>query len=1114
MLIKRKWLAASIVAALGAAGATVMHIQRSAEGGDGTAGASQSSATGGSTASTPGGSTPETYTEPYIVVMTEAPLASYRGGVSGLAAPSRMTGGRGGSRLDVRSANARRYVQFLQQVQTTRTADLGRAVGRPLHVRFRMQHALNAIVADLTPDEAARLAAAPGVAFVEAYHEYPLATDVGPGLIGAEPVWNGTAPGESGRFQGEGIVVGIIDSGINFASPSFSAIDPVDGYRHVNELGSGNYLGTCAPGGPDEGRCNDKLIGGYDFVCNVQTSPTNPALNLCNQPAVYREEPGFGDTNSHGSHVASTAAGNRRDITYKGAELRISGVAPRANIIAYDTCYTNVATGQGLCPNVSTAAAVNQAVADGVVDVLNYSIGGGTNPWGDAISQAFLNAVDAGIYVAAAAGNSGPGPATTGHHQPWVGTTAASQHGRADFVLLMDVTGPAPVPEALRGIILNEGGGSPGLANSLPAGTPLRVSPGIDTAADGCAAFPSGAFTGSVALVRRGTCAFSVKASNAAAAGAVAVLIANNGPGAVTPSVPGATVPVFGMTQADGDAIRDFAGGPGGVVAVSIPKAAVARTNTPDQLAAFSSRGPGLSGGILKPDVTAPGVSVLAAISGTTLAPGSENVVGLLSGTSMASPHHTGAVALIRQGRPTWTPAEVKSALVMTATRAVLMEDGITPADPFARGGGRIRVDEAIRAGLVLDETKVNYLAANPATGGDPSSLNLPNLIDSSCFERCTFTRTFRNTQSYRQAWSVKVEGLDARAVPATFVAAPGESVTVRFTVHARRVANDGRFNFGEVVLQPRALGNPNQPELRLPVAVAVQPPAAVLPLSLDVSVPAGGKTTVPMTLGNGGGSLLRFSVDNTGSAAVEIANTAPTAAGSGFRSARYIDAVNPPSNYAADDFELGSSTRLTTLVARGFLLSSTPLAAAAQSITWGLYPDAGGVPAGHPDTGGAVWSFTAAPSAAGVGTAGSVISLDLAAAGQDVVLPKGRYWLVVSARTTFANRWVWYASDTASAGSLAGLATITPAAGGWATNTAFPGLSWLVAAQVPCGAGWIARITPPIGSVEPGASSVLSLGVDARGLAAGQYEGYACIASNDPRTPRTATRIALTVTP
>lgn len=1109
MSMQRKWLAASIIAALGAAGATVMHFHQSSSGADDPQSPAQAGGPGGVPPAAAGGSTMDTAPRPHIVVLSEAPLASYRGGITGLAAPTRLQGARAG-RIDVRGAPARRYVQFLQQVQATRAADLGRAIGRPLQVRQRMQHAVNAIVADLTPEEARQLEAQSGVAFVEPYREDVVDTDIGPRLIGAEPVWTGTVPGESGRFQGEGVVVGVIDTGINFGSPSFAAVDPADGYVHVNELGAGNYLGTCAPGGADAGRCNDKLIGGYDFVCNISTGP---GTTICSQPSLYREEPGFGDTNGHGSHTASTAAGNRRDVVFRGNSLRISGVAPRANVIAYDTCYTNLSTGQGLCPNVATLAAVNQAVADGVVDVINYSIGGGTNPWGDAISQAFLNAVDAGIYVAASAGNSGPGESTLGHHQPWVSTTAASQHGRGDFVFTMDVTAPTPVPDALRGIVLSEGSGSPPLANTLPPGTPLRVSPGINTTSDGCAAYPAGTFTGSIALVRRGTCAFSIKVANAAAAGAVTVVISNNAAGGITPSVPGVTVPVFGTTQAAGDAIRDFAGGPGGTVAATIPKGATPAPNTPNQLAGFSSRGPG--GAVLKPDLTAPGVSILAVISGTTIS-GSENVIGLLSGTSMASPHNAGAAALLKQARPGWTPSEIKSALMMTAVRDVLLEDGATPAHPFARGAGRIRVDQAIRAGLVLDETKARYLAANPAAGGDPSDLNLASLTNADCFKRCTFTRTFRNTLGHRQGWRVQLEGIRATVSPGAFVLDAGQRATVTFTVNTSDIEPNGGWVFSEAVLQPNGPGNPNQPLLRLPAAIAVQPPQAVLPAQVEASLPSGMRSQVDVVLGNAGGSTLRYSAEPGGTAALVIANTQPTSSGSGFRSSRYTDTSNPPGQYAADDFVLHGSTRLTSLVAHGFLLTTVPLATATQDITWSLYPDAGGVPSGNPETAlaAAVWSYTAPPVSAGVGTTNSTITLDLAAAGQNVTLPAGRYWLVVNARTTFANRWVWYAADAGTAGSLPGFAAITPAAGGWSASTAFPGLAWGVGAEVACGAPWIGSITPGSGNVAPGAATNLRMRLDTRGLSPGRYNAYACLTTNDPGRPRVATPVALTVTP
>lgn len=1111
----RKWAVACSLAAVGAAvGATVLTLS-----GTGQFAALTGSTGGGSSAPPASAAATAMDARPskqHIVVFREAPLASFKGG-AGLAAPARIQSGPKRGRIDVRSAQARNYVRHLEGVQMGHEADLGRALGHSLEVRKRMQHAVNAIIADLSDVDAERIREMPEVAFVEEYREYEIETDVGPRLIGAEPVWNGTVPGTTGRFQGEGVVVGIIDSGINFGSPSFAAVDPIDGYQHANPRGAGNYLGTCAAGGVDEGRCNDKLIGGYDFVCGLAPDPSQPANTYCSLTSTYREEPGFGDTSSHGSHVASTVAGNRRDASYKGATVRIAGVAPRANIVAYDVCYTNVADGRGLCPNVASVQAVNQAVADGIVDVLNFSIGGGVDPWSDSVSMAFLNAVDAGIYVATSAGNSGPGPNTMGHHEPWTGSTAAAQHGRGDYGFLMDITGPGAVPSTLRGVVLNEGSGGTPFTASIPGTTPLRVSAGIDTTNDGCSAFAAGAFQGTVAVIRRGTCSFAIKANNAAAAGAVAIIVANNQAGVIAPSVPGTTIPAFGVQQATGNALRDFHTANGGAT-VSIPYPPVALANTPDQLAAFSSRGPADVYDLLKPDVTAPGVNVLAVVAGTTLT-GFESAVGLMSGTSMASPHHAGAAALLRQAKPTWTVPEVKSALAMTAKQEVLLEDGVTPANAFARGAGRIQVDAAVRAGLVLHETKANYMAADPWSGGDPTSLNQPSLINSECFERCVFKRTFRNTLTHRQAWAVKMQGLSATVSPALFTVNPGESKTVTITVNAYQLPANGAFNFGTLVLTAQSAGNPNQPVLRLPVTVAVQPAAIeVAPNAINLALLAGGNGVANVAVSNTGGSRLNFAVDNTGAADSNVVNEPATLAGSGFRSTRYTDAgMNPPGQYAADDFTLTETTRLSQLTAEGFTVSGADLASMAANLTWSIFPDASGVPAGNPETspGMAVWTYTAAPASAGVTTAAGTIGLNLLTAGQNVTLPPGRYWLVVNSRSSFANRWVWFASDSGDGTFM----TIAPGATGtgvWTTptGTAFRGLAWLVNAQVVCGASWIGSATPSSGQVAPGTSSNVQVQVSAASLAAGSYTGYACVSSNDARRPKVAVRIALTVTP
>ncbi|HEY0661637.1 MAG TPA: S8 family serine peptidase [Lysobacter sp.] len=756
--------------------------------------------------------------QPHLVIFREAPLATYRGGI-GIASP-RATGN---GRLNAKSKQARDYVKYLETRQRDHEQRLGRAIGRPLQVSSRMQHAVNGFVTVLSADEAAKLRLQSDVALVEAYREYELDTDVGPTLIGATAVWEGvpaTVGNGTNQAMGEGVVVGILDSGINFGSPSFTAAAS-DGYVHVNPNGTGNFIGTCAPGGADDGRCNDKLIGGHDFVCGA------PA-NRCGV-ANIREEPGFGDTNGHGSHTASTVAGNGRDVEIRGVQRRISGVAPRANIIAYDVCYTEISTARGLCPNLSSVAAVNQAIADGI-DVINFSISGGTSPWSDAVSLAFLNAVDAGVYVAASAGNSGPGAATLGHNEPWVSSTAAAQHGRQGFDFFLSLTGPGTVPPGLTAVALTPGSGGVDLAANIPGNTPLVLIPGtaanagIDGTSDGCAAYPADTFAGAIAVIRRGTCTFAVKANNARDAGALAVVIANNASALTTPSVPGTTIPVFIANQSDSNAIRDFYIANSGATA-GIPFPALVTTNTVDALASFSSRGPAAFD-VLKPDITAPGVNILAVVAGTTLT-GFENAIGLLSGTSMASPHQAGAAALLRQLNPSWTVPEIKSALTMTASQTVLLEDQTTPANAFGAGAGRIRVDLATRAGLVLNETKANYLAANPGAGGDPSTLNQPSMAKGRCVGTCTFVRTVRNTLPYKHQWKITVQGLSATVLPAALTLKPGESRQILITIDNSGHPADGSWRFGTLQLKPQnsAIGNQALPVLHMPIAVSVPPP-------------------------------------------------------------------------------------------------------------------------------------------------------------------------------------------------------------------------------------------------------------------------------------------------
>lgn len=1052
----------------------------------------------------------------FIVVYREAPLATYRGEIQGLPAPERLparsartgtaaataaTTGAAAGRIAVRGARARDYVRFLEGRQVAHESRIASVVGRRLRVERRMQHALNASVVEMNPREAMLVEQLPEVAFVEEYREYEQETDVGPTLIGAPALWNATPA----QYRGDGIVFGIIDSGINFGSPSFSAQD-ADGYTHTNPLGAGVYLGTCAPGGIDEGRCNAKLIGGYDFVCAAPG-------NQCGVANV-REEPGFGDTNSHGSHTASTAAGNVRTVSYRGNSIRMSGVAPRANIIAYDVCYTEISTGRGLCPNTSSAAAVNQALADGVVDVINFSIAGGSSPWSEAVSLAFLNVTDAGIYVATSAGNSGPAANSLGHLEPWTGTTAAATHGRGEMVYYLQVTGPGSVPPAVGAILLTEGGGGTPFAAALPPGTPLRISAGFDTADDGCAAYPANTFQGAIAVIRRGTCAFTAKADNAVAAGALAVVIGNNQTGVISPSVPGAVRPVFGIEQVDANALRDFAATLGNLATAAIPYPAIQVPNTPDVLGDFSSRGPAGAFDLVKPDVTAPGVRILAAVSGTTVT-GAENAVDLMDGTSMASPHHAGAAGLLKQAQPGWTVQEIKSALMMTAKESVLKEDGTTAADAFAMGAGRIQVDQALKAGLVMDETKANFLAANPANGGDVSALNVPSLGKAKCPSSCTFTRVFRNTLATRQSWTAKVQGgVTGLVTPSLFTLNPGESKAVKVTVVTSGLPNDGTWGFGKLVISPQG-GNTSQPVLHLPIAVAVPPPSiSATPASSSLMLPVGGTGSVLLNVANVGGSPLDWQLTTGGTGTRTLVAQAGNQT-NGRRSTRFVDAatVGARAQLSADDFTLTESTSIKRIVAEGFVNGGT--LASATNVNWSIYRDVGGNPEGNPESSPelALWSYTSGPAGTGVTTSGyATIDLDLAAAGQNVSLPAGHYWLVVSVRAPLATSWFWFnatSGDSVYRGAIIG----TDGSGGWSAIAGAPGLAFGLHGANSCGATWIGAATRPSGRVAPGASQSTQVQVSAAGLAPGTYVGFVCVASNDPLQATVALRVALTVT-
>ena len=683
-------------------------------------------------------------TESYIIRFTEQGLLTYRGNVAGLAstAPDRARG----DKLDRNTPAARAYEAWLSSQRMQHRATIEGTLGRALDVTHSYGITFNGIAADLSADEAAEIANLPGVESVEPAGVYHLDTYRGPTFIGADQVWDGSSTPTGIGTRGEGVVVGIIDGGANLTHPSFA-----------NDASCGF--------GPD----NPKLIA-------VDCSTSSGGICNGSDPSA---NPGFG----HGVHTASTAAGNVIDNTDSPApnlpdDVTMSGVAPCAQIHQYKVCATNS------CNGAAIAAGIQNAIADGV-DVINFSISGGTSPWTDN-DRSFLSAVDAGVFVAASAGNNTPtDPTVVGrvnHRGPWVMTVAASSHD-ATLGPSLSLTGPGTPPAVTQSVSLTPGSTTP--VSSIPNWTdkPIKTYPSNIEGCTEMGGITAGAFTDSIAVLRRGTCNFSEKIENAYNAGAIMVVIANNVPEPISMDTTGApNVPSFSLNNpATGDAIITFlTDNPTSATADVAPLAI--NLDQGDVLASFSYRGPTPNplADLTKPDITGPGVNIYAA---SDVAVGNYEV---MSGTSMSSPHVAGAGALVKAVHNDWTPIEIRSALMTTAKADGFKEDGIAPWNVDDVGSGRVNVADAVRAGLTMNETTANFLAANPSGGSlNVKQLNVPSMRNMDCTPGCTWTRTFKNRLATTGNWTISADtgaSFTVTASPANFSLAPDAEQTVTFT--------------------------------------------------------------------------------------------------------------------------------------------------------------------------------------------------------------------------------------------------------------------------------------------------------------------------------------------
>jgi len=662
----------------------------------------------------------------YIVQMEGQPVIAYEGDVAGYQATKPGKG----QKINPKSAHVKKYAAYLEANQ-----DQANTSVRAEKV-YSYRYAFNGFAARMTQSDAAALKGRGDVINVWKDEIRHLQTNTSPAYIGL------TQPGRawSKGYAGEDMVIGVIDTGVWPENPSFADVKtflkgnkgakkpygPIpDGFNP-----SGCDFGSADPL-DDPFTCNNKVITArcYNLGFSLSLDPNNP----CGGDGFFNNSFDFQsarDNNGHGSHTASTAGGNYG--VDAGAGM-ISGMAPRARIAAYKVCWI------GGCAESDSAAAIDQAVADGV-DAINFSIGGASNFFGTPDSVAFLFAASAGVFVATSNGNAGPGAGTVGTPSgvPWITATGATQD---DGVNNGNVE--VHTPGGIAGdYFALEGAGPVLLVDTGP------ISGDVTLTSDPLACGPVAPISG-IALVSRGVCAFTDKYNNAAAAGASAIIVFNDGTDAsridpIIMAAPGTTIPGVMVSFFDG---LTMAGETGVTATVSSVSGA-------NRTAEFSSRGPNNGAlDIIKPDVSAPGVAILAAGAGT-------NTFISINGTSMASPHVAGAFALLKQAHPDWSAAIARSALMTTARQDLMKSFTDTPADPFDIGAGEILPSDAFDPGLAYDAGLFEYAAFTcgadmgiftpgscdflESTGlpFDGSDLNLPSIGIGSLIGSQTVTRT------------------------------------------------------------------------------------------------------------------------------------------------------------------------------------------------------------------------------------------------------------------------------------------------------------------------------------------------------------------------------------
>ncbi|KAF3660763.1 Subtilisin-like protease SBT3.3 [Capsicum annuum] len=575
--------------------------------------------------------------------------------------------------------------------------------------------------------------------------------------------------------------------------------------------------------------CNRKLIGAKYFLKGLEAEVGRPIIKdpsfLQNEFASPRDE------NSHGTHTSSTAGGSfAPNASYHGlAYGTVRGGAPKARIAMYKVCW-NWPTSGG-CDFADIIKAIDEAIHDGV-DILSLSLGTNTPQYADvdmrSVGFPTFHAVMNGITVVCSGGNDGPIPQTVEDTSPWLITVAASTIDRS-FPTLITLGNN----RTFAGQSLYTGKETGFISIVHPENTDFEDSRYCETlnTNDTWAA-------GKVVLC------FLVKGHETELGTAQLVVQAVGGLGLIVAKNPTSALDYYASDFPGIEVSSDIGAQLLDYIRYSRnPQVKLSPTRThvekpvSTHIASFSSRGPNsVAPAILKPDITAPGVNILAAV------PPGETPYRFNSGTSMAAPHISGIVALLKSLHPHWSPAAIKSALVTTAWQKdphsgepIIAEENTDKiADPFDFGGGLVNANGAKDPGLVYDMESSDYVlyylcpmgyntsAINSIINGCvacpikmPSilDLNLPSITLPSLKKTVTVSRTVTNVGSVSSKYRAIIEpplGITIKVKPETLIFnSSTKKVSFTLTISTTHKYTTGYY-FGSLTWTDRVHRRPN----------------------------------------------------------------------------------------------------------------------------------------------------------------------------------------------------------------------------------------------------------------------------------------------------------------